>query len=136
MLAINYLAVLAAAFGAFIVGGLWYSPLLFGRAYLALRGIGPDVANEMSTPVVVMLAEFARWLVIAFVLARFMALLSVTGFAAALSFGLWMWLVIYTALAGSVLHEGTPWRLYAIHVGDGLAKIVLIAAIVGLWRAE
>ena len=46
MLAINYLAVLAAAFGAFIVGGLWYSPLLFGRAYLALRGIGPDAPTK------------------------------------------------------------------------------------------
>lgn len=30
---INHLAVIAAAFSTFILGGLWYSPLLFGKAW-------------------------------------------------------------------------------------------------------
>ena len=135
MIGINSLAVLAAAVAAFVVGGLWYSPLLFGNAYLALRGLDPAAASQTAMSVGEVVAEFARWLVIAFVLARFMALLGIASFSGALTFGLWMWLAIYTALAGSVLHESTPWRLYAIHVGDGLVKIVLITTIIGLWRS-
>lgn len=135
MVGINYLAVLGAAVAAFVVGGLWYSPLLFGNAYLALRGLDPAAASQTTMSVGEVVAEFARWLVIAFVLARLMALLGIASFSGTLTFGLWMWLAIYTALAGSVLHESTPWRLYAIHVGDGLVKIVLITTIIGLWRS-
>jgi hypothetical protein len=136
MVQVNYLAVLASAVAAFVVGGLWYSPVLFGKAYMSLRGLDPNGANAMTLPLGEMAAEFARWLVIGFVLARFMTLLGIANLSAALTFGLWMWLAIYTALAGSVVHEGTPWRLYAIHVGDGLVKILLITAILGLWRAR
>ena len=31
---INYLAVLVAALSTFILGGLWYSPMLFGKAWM------------------------------------------------------------------------------------------------------
>src|SRR6476660_2020302 len=31
---INYLAVVAAAVSTFVLGGLWYSPLLFGKAWM------------------------------------------------------------------------------------------------------
>ena len=31
---INYLAVLAAAISTFVLGGLWYSPMLFGKAWM------------------------------------------------------------------------------------------------------
>ena len=135
MIKINYLAVLAAAVATFVVGGLWYSPLLFGNTYLALRGLDPAAASQTAMSVGEVVAEFARWLLVAFVLARLMALLGIASLSSTLTFGLWMWLAIYTALAGSVLHESTPWRLYAIHVGDGLVKIVLITTIIGLWRS-
>src|SRR5436305_1294649 len=35
--AINYLAVLVAAIVIFVVGGLWYSPLLFAKRWIALQ---------------------------------------------------------------------------------------------------
>jgi hypothetical protein len=136
MSSINYLAVLAAAVAAFIVGGFWYSPMLFGKAYLALRGLDPVAASQSGTSVGEVVAEFVRWLVISFVLARFVAQSSVADLSDGLRFALWMWLAIYTALAGSVLHEGTPWRLFAIHAGDGLVKVVLIVTILVLWRAK
>ena len=31
---INYFAVLAAAVSTFVLGGLWYSPMLFGKAWM------------------------------------------------------------------------------------------------------
>ena len=47
MLGINYLAVLVAAVVAFVMGGLWYSPLLFGKAWAKLRGID---SAEVAVP--------------------------------------------------------------------------------------
>ena len=136
MIPLNYLAVLVAAVTAFIVGGVWYSPLIFGKAYLGLRGLDPVVASQSSMSAGEVVAEFFRWLVISFVLARFVVQSSVADLSDGFRFALWMWLAIYTALAGSVLHEGTPWRLFAIHAGDGLVKVVLIVTILVLWRAN
>ena len=36
--AVNYLAVLVAAIVIFILGGLWYSPVLFAKKWVALQG--------------------------------------------------------------------------------------------------
>jgi hypothetical protein len=36
---INYLAVLVAALVSMVIGGLWYSPLLFGNIWMKLSGI-------------------------------------------------------------------------------------------------
>src|SRR3954471_3155881 len=35
--AINYLAVLVAAIVIFVLGGLWYSPMLFAKRWIALQ---------------------------------------------------------------------------------------------------
>jgi hypothetical protein len=127
---VNPLVVLAGAVAAFVLGALWYSPLLFGNLYLRLRGV-TEASAAMSPAVVV--AEFVRWLVIAVVLARVMSLVGVDGVGEAIAFGGLMWIAIYTALTGSVIHEGTSWRLFAIHAGDGLVKVLSIAVILALW---
>ena len=36
---INWLAVLAAAVSTFVLGGLWYSPAVFGRAWMSANGL-------------------------------------------------------------------------------------------------
>jgi hypothetical protein len=37
---LNLWAILAATVAAFVLGGLWYSPLLFGRAWVRANGFG------------------------------------------------------------------------------------------------
>jgi Protein of unknown function (DUF1761) len=83
-----------------------------------------------------MVGEFSRWLLITGVLAVSMPRVGVNTMQTAVMFGLAMWVIIYAALAGSVLHEGYPWRVYAIHAGDGLTKLVTIMAILGLWPSR
>jgi len=58
MLKINYLAVIAAAIAAFVVGALWYSPLLFGRTYMEVRGLNPSALAEMKPRVGELVGEF------------------------------------------------------------------------------
>ena len=74
---INYLAVVLAAVAAFVVSSGWYSPLLFGKMYLELRGLDPAALADMAMPVGTIVGELIRSLVVAFVLARFVVLLGV-----------------------------------------------------------
>lgn len=43
---VNYLAVLAAAVSSFLIGGVWYSPVLFARAWMREAGIPEERLRE------------------------------------------------------------------------------------------
>ena len=134
MLGINYLAVVVAAIAAFVWSSLWYSPLLTGNAYVKVRTSHGLTDPSKMTPGKIA-AEFARELVIAFALAFFIVGLGITGWMGALHFGLIVWAGFWaTILLGGVIHEKMPWKLYAIHVGDGFVKLLLMSLILGVWR--
>jgi Protein of unknown function (DUF1761) len=135
MLGINYWAVLVAAVIAFVMGGIWYSPLLFGKAWVMLRGIdSAEAAGTQMRPAEI-LAEFVRGLIVAVVLAGFVVHLGIVNWVGAISLGLAVWVGFQAmSIVGSVIHEHYPWRLYAIHTGDALAKTLVMAVILGVWR--
>ena len=39
---INWLAVFAAALSTFLIGGLWYSPVLFGKVWMRVNGFSEE----------------------------------------------------------------------------------------------
>jgi hypothetical protein len=43
---VNYIAVLAAAVSSFLIGGLWYSPVLFARAWMREAGLAEERLRE------------------------------------------------------------------------------------------
>ena len=53
--------------------------------------------------------------------------------AAALAFGLWVAFYV-VQLAGAVIFDGMPLALGAIHAGDWLGKMLLMALILSVWR--
>ncbi len=135
MLRMNYWAIAVSAVVAFVVGALWYSPLLFGKAYLQARGLSPDAMADMRPPAWEMIGELVKNLVVAFVLSYFVVRLDVADWKAALQLGLWVWVGFQAMLLmGAVLHEKMPWTLYAIHAGDALVKTLLVTLILGVWR--
>jgi hypothetical protein len=135
MLRINYWAVIVAAVGAFVVGAVWYSPLLFGKAYMELRGMNPNAMAAMRPAAVELLGEFVRYLVVGYVLARFVVLLAVVNWKGAVQLALWVWVGFQAMLLmGAVIHEKMPLMLYAIHAGDALVKTLVMTVILGVWR--
>src|SRR5689334_12610430 len=69
---VNYLAVIVAAIVLFVLGGLWYSPVLFARRWIALQGrteeqMRADAARS-NMPVMYLLA-FLTALIIAWAMA-------------------------------------------------------------------
>ncbi len=45
---INYLAVLVAALSTFMLGGLWYSPMLFGKAWMRTNSFSESDLQTFS----------------------------------------------------------------------------------------
>lgn len=131
---INYWAVAVAAAATLVASFVWY--IVFGNAWLTLRGIDPSTAD--TTPEAwVMVAQFVRNLVVAFVLAVLLSRLGTATLGDALRLGLLVWVGFEAmAIAGSVLHEQYPLGLYAIHVGDALMATLVMTLILGLWRRE
>ena len=131
---INYWAVAVAAAATLVASSVWY--IVFGNAWLTLRGLDPSTAD--TTPAVwVLVAQFARNLVVAVVLAFLLRRLGTATLGGALRLGLLVWVGFEAmAIAGSVLHEQYPLGLYAIHVGDALLGMLLMTLILGLWRRE
>ena len=127
---VNYLGVVVAAVAAFVSSGLWYSPLLLGTQYAQLRGADPGAMTPTE-----ILVEFIRTLVVAYVFARVVALLGLRDWKRALRFGMWVWIGFPTMiLLGSVAHENVPLPLAAIHAGDWLVKVLILAVVPSVWR--
>ena len=136
MVRVIYLAVLVAAVAGFILGWLWYGPLLFLSSWMRLRGPDPTVAT-VTTPPGILVIEFARCLVPAYVIALFVSQLGLTGGAGAVRFGLLVWIGFpVVLLTGSVIWENVPLKVAAIHAGDWLVKLLVISTSQTMWRSR
>lgn len=132
MTEINYLAVLVATVAVFAVSTVYY--MAFGSQMARLNDAyaGPDAARP---PVWKIAVELVRSFVLATVVAGLTSRMDVTDWTGALILGLVLWIGFPLVLwSGSVMWEKVPSKLAAIHAGDWLLKLLVIAFIVGLWR--
>ena len=129
---VNILAVTAAAFSAFLLGGLWYSPILFGKKWQALAGLS-DEDLQAANPAVKFGFSFLLAFVAAFVFAVFLgpepalSFASGAGFAAGLGW-------VATSFGINYLFEHKSMGLFLINGGYHTAQFTVIGAILGLWH--
>lgn len=130
---INYLAVLAAAVSTFVLGGLWYSPLLFGKTWMRANSFTDADLQTFSK------ARMFGWsfffaIVMALNLAMFLAgpTTNVTwGMAAGGLAGLG-WVAMAIAIIG--VFENRSWTYILINGGYMTVAFVIMGAIIGAWR--
>jgi Protein of unknown function (DUF1761) len=136
MVHVNYLAVLVAAIAVFVLGWLWYSPLLFFKPWMRARGMDPAVAMAgAKMPAGKLVVELVRCILLAYIIARFVALLGVSNWMGAVHFGFFLWIGFpVILLTGSVLWDNVPLKVAAIHAGDWLVKLLVIPIIVSVWQ--
>ena len=136
MVPVNYVAVLVAAVAVFVLGWLWYGPLLFFKPWMRLRGLDPEAAmKNAKMPAGKLVIEFARCFLLSFVIARLMTLVDIHSPLIAIHSGLFLWLGFPAVLlAGSVLWDNVPWKVAAIHAGDWLVKLLVIPLIIYAMR--
>lgn len=128
---INYLAVLAATVAAFALGGLWYSPVLFGKAWMAASGITEEQVNQGNQPKTFAIS-FVWALLGATVFAMFL------GPSPGLTFGMgagfaagFFW--VTGSMAVSYQFEQRPTRLLIINGGYHTVQYTMYGAILGAW---
>lgn len=128
---INYLAVLVAAAAYSALGALWYSPALFGRAWMEASGVRPE-AGANATPLY--LLSFVAWFIVSLALA-FLAQETgsetfrdgiLLGLVAAIGF-------VLTTFAVNMAFESRPKGLYLINIGYDVVGLLIAAVIVTVW---
>ncbi len=135
MNSINWLAVLVAGISAFVVGGVWYSPALFGKAWMKDNNLSLEEIKKGNAAKIYGWA-FILTLIAAANLAMFLqdspekktdlAWGAIAGFLAAI------WVFCFVAVHG--LFEHRSWRLIFINGGYSIVALTLMGAIIGLWR--
>lgn len=139
---INWLAILVAGISAFVLGGVWYSPALFGNAWMRANKMTEEDVKKGNA------ARIYGWsfvlsLIMAANLGMFLADGPATcptectqktdiawGATAGFLAGIWA----FCGLAIVFLFERRPGRLIFINGGYLLAALTLMGAIIGLWR--
>ena len=83
---VNYVVVLVSAVAVFVLGWLWYSPLLFYKPWMRLRGMDPVAAMaNAKMPAGTLVAEFVRCFVLAYVVAHFVRALGIDSLVGAIA---------------------------------------------------
>ena len=135
---INLLGVLVAAISTMVVGFLWYSPMLFAKAWV--REMGYDMNDKAKMEEMKKSAgpayagSFVASLVSAFMLALFLHWTRAEDwqFGVLIGFHVWLGFVATVQLTG-VLFMKQSMKLFAINTGYQLVCYLVMGAILGAW---
>ena len=130
---INHIAVLVCAVMSLVIGALWWSPMLFAKAWQKENGLS-DEQLAQSNPLKTFGLTFLLAWIMSYNLAFFLAAPGTT----------WEWGVIAGLLAGGgwvvamfiviALFEQRSLKYIAINSGYIIAYFALIGFILGIWR--
>jgi hypothetical protein len=129
---VSYLAVFLGAVSNMILGGIWYSPLLFAKPWMRLIGKTEEDMKKTS-PGKAYGMMFIAALVTAYVLAHFVNYANTTTVAEGIQAGFWAWLgFIATSSSAGPIFEGKPWQLYFIFNGYQVIAMMVMGAILAV----
>lgn len=128
---INWISVIIATVAAFAIGGLWYSPVLFGKAWQAELKLTTDDLRKTNMPLIFGLS-FVLNFISAVVLEMFI------GKDATLVFGLIAGLLvgiawIATSLGVNYLFARKSLRLFLIDAFYFIVYFAVMGVILGAW---
>jgi len=133
MITFNYLAILTATVSSFVLGGLWYSPLMFGPAWMREQGFTEESLKAKGNIGLIMGVSFLLELIMAVNLAAFIGPKISLGFGAfagaAAGFG---WVAL--SFGVTYLFERRSLCLFFINAGYHGVALTLMGAILGAWH--
>lgn len=134
-LTINYWAVLVSAIASMAIGMFWYSPAVFGKAWMkGMKFKKSDMKKMHLTPGAAMAFGFAASLLTMFVLAIFMQYTQVTTIVHGMTISFWVWLgFVMPVVLGGTLWENKPWKVFLIGASYQLVNFLVAGAILGAW---
>jgi surface polysaccharide O-acyltransferase-like enzyme len=136
---INYFAVLAAAIANWLLGALWYSPLLFADRFIALMEWDQLQLAQMSSQSHVreIAVAFVVSIVTAYVIALLISHTNARTVVDGIKLGVLLSLgLLFTTSLESVLFELRKPGLYFINNGYHLVGFIIMGAILAAWRKK
>ena len=125
---VNLIAIVVASAVTFVLGGFYYTILAKQLASVSENAGGSMKPWQLA-------AEILRCIILATVVACLASMIGTDGWQDGLGLGLLLWLGFPLVLwIGAIVHERTPLKLAAIHGGDWLIKLPVIAVIVSVWN--
>jgi hypothetical protein len=129
---LNWLAIIVAAVSAFVLGGLWYSPLMFVKRWMKETGITEESTKNNNMFKIFGLA-FILSLIAAFFLAMFIGARAGAAFGAMAGFlaGLgW----VFTYMGISYLFEARTLAHFLINSTYSIVSLTIMGFIIGVWH--
>ena len=129
---LNWLAIVMAAVSAFVLGGLWYSPLMFVKRWMKETGITEEATKNANMIKIFSLA-FILSLIAAFFLAMFLGSKagafngSLAGFMAGLGW-------VFTFMGISYLFESRTLAHFLINSVYSIVSLTIMGLIIGVWQ--
>ena len=139
MHSLNWLAILVAGISAMVVGFLWYSPLLFAKAWMREMGYDPNDKARMEemkkTAGPAYGGSFVASLLSAFTLALILHGLRAEDLHMGVMLGFHVWLgFVATVQFTGALFAKQSMKLFAINTGYQLVCYLVMAVILTVWR--
>jgi hypothetical protein len=129
---VNWPAVIAAALSMFVIGGLWYSPMLFAKPWQRAAALSDEALRSGSMPLVFGLAFVLSLLMAAnlgFFLSGVTDVGAAVGYAVAAGLG---WAAF--GLSVVALFERRPLAYHLINGGYLTVAFLAMGLILALWR--
>ena len=138
---INYLAVLIATIAHFVLGGIWYSPMLFLNQWYDGMGLTPEEAKakRVGGHGIGLLYQFLGTFVLVFITAHMVDFMKVVyhdlpNLTVGLTAAFWLWLgYIFTFGITGVVFEKHSWKLFSVNMGYQFVGLMMVGAILAVW---
>jgi hypothetical protein len=134
---IKYPAVIVATLAHFMLGGLWYSPLLFEKKFLQLINWSPEQLQQVQTQshVKELVIAFVMSFILVYILAHFVQYTKATSVLGGIQTAFWLWLgFIVTTHVPTVIFEKRSFGLFLINVAYQFVGCAIAGAILAIWR--
>ncbi len=136
---VNYLAVLVSGVVLFVLGGLWYSPLLFAKRWVALMGFTEAEIKAAQADKQRMAVGYAAVFFCALITSLGLAVLTnhfpshTAAHGTMLGFGCWLCFAGATSF-GTALFSMKPLQLWLINSGYNLVSFIIAGVILAVWQ--
>lgn len=129
----SLLAILVSALILWFLGAAWYSPALFAKPWMNALGIVPG--GEKKGLLFGMISSFIGDIILAFVLWHMVSWAEAATWGAGAFIGFLCWLGFIAAPAfPQGIYERRPTKLFLINTGYWLVGLLIIGALLAVWR--
>jgi len=118
-----------AVLARFIIGMLWYSPVMFGKTWMDALKLD-SMKGGMGKGIAVSIIGAA---IMAIILNLFMSSMSVTGFVQGAIIGVWAWLgFIAVTFLEMTVYENRSMKVFIIGAGYNLISLIVMGGILAI----